>query len=149
MNCLNVCAFPDTPQMRKRMLLATLAITAFRASAASNDADSSLRHKFRDIKGVVVVLDVAKGAADKKYVTFRPTPDDISRHRLAWCMVVEAIWVSLVAICRYQGLCVSRGARPIRLGPMIHRAVGPRFRTLDRRCAGWRLRGRSRESHSG
>jgi hypothetical protein len=76
----------DTPQISKRMLLATLAMVPFRASAAVNDAESSLRHKFRGIAGVVVVLDVAKGAADKRYVTFTA---DTGRHIAAPSSMVQ------------------------------------------------------------
>lgn len=63
---------PDAPQMTKRKVLALLSTLPFAVPrAAGNDnSDAALKRKFRGVAGVVIVLNVAKGAAEKKFVSF-------------------------------------------------------------------------------
>lgn len=59
----------DTPQLIKRKLLALLGSLPFGVSCAqAEDADATLKRRFRGIVGVVVVIDVARGAEKKKYM---------------------------------------------------------------------------------
>jgi hypothetical protein len=60
----------DSPQLRKRKLLAALGALPITAPYASgtDGRDAALRQTFRGIRGVVVVVDVARGAQSREWL---------------------------------------------------------------------------------